>query len=193
VAGFLGTSLPGAAGDPESPKRASEQKNREAKEQKAKGKDKDKDKDEEAPPKCSRCGARCGLVAFCRCEPGKKKKPKVEYDVKCDPICVARCGGLACRHASRNGSCCDDCSQVNCSQANCSQEDCCNAWVRQRKVLKKTTTDEEVDTIKRTVEYVCCRCLEPPGCAAEASCTEAGGKHRQWLTSICEWWSQVRW
>ena len=140
-----------------------------------------KDGEQEDRPACGRCGATCGLVAFCRCEPGTKKKPKVEYDVKCDPICVAGCGGLPCRHGRGGGSCCDD----RCSEA------CCNAWVRQRKVLKKTTTDEEVETIKRTVEYVCCRCLEPPDCAASTSCTEPGRRHEGWFPAVWEWWSQL--
>jgi hypothetical protein len=65
--------------------------------EKAKGKD-DKGKDDKEKPKedekpaCMHCGATCGLEPICVCEPGTKKQPKVEFDVKCEPICVAGCG-----------------------------------------------------------------------------------------------------
>jgi hypothetical protein len=52
---------------------------------------KDASKKDEKPA-CMHCGATCGLVPICVCESGTKKKPKVEFDVKCEPICVAGCG-----------------------------------------------------------------------------------------------------
>ena len=56
--------------------------------------DKPADKPEERkPPACMHCGATCGLAPVCVCEPGTKKRPKVEFEVTCEPICVAGCGG----------------------------------------------------------------------------------------------------
>lgn len=129
---------------------ASDKDNKKA-ENKQEGKKKEEGKKEtekEKQPECMHCGARCGLEAVCVCECGTKKKPKTEYEVKCDPICVPRCSGLPwpfslCRH----GGGCTDCPT-----------DACRAWVRQRKTLVKETKDEEVSTIERKVKYVCCRC-----------------------------------
>jgi hypothetical protein len=122
-----------------------EQNKEESKKEESK---KEKEKSKEESPKCMHCGARCGLEAVCVCECGTKKKPKTEYEAKCDPICVPRCSGLPwpfsrCRH----GGGCTDCPS-----------DACRAWVRQRKTLVKETKDEEVSMIERKVKYVCCQC-----------------------------------
>ena len=143
---------------------------------KEKGKDKQKEKDKEEPPKCMHCGARCGLEAVCVCECGTKKKPKTEYEAKCDPICVPRCSGLPwpfsrCRH----GGGCTDCPS-----------DACRAWVRHRKTLVKETTDEEVSVIERKVKHVCCRCSATgkTGCC-DGESAEHGGWWPHWLPT-CE-------
>ena len=125
------------------------------------------EKSKEESPKCMHCGARCGLEAVCVCECGTKKKPKTEYEAKCDPICVPRCSGLPwpfsrCRHG---GGCTDGPS------------DACRAWVRHRKTLVKETKDEEVSVIERRVKYVCCQCSATgkTGC-----CSGEPTKHGVW-------------
>ena len=139
---------------------------------KEKEKAKEKEKPKEEPPKCMHCGAKCGLEAVCVCECGTEKKPKTEYEAKCDPICVPRCSGLPwpfsrCRH----GGGCTDC-----------QSDACRAWVRHRKTLVKETKDEEVSVIERRVKYVCCRCTATgkTGCCGGES-AEHGGWWPHWL------------
>ena len=139
---------------------------------KEKGKDKQQEKDKEDPPKCMHCGGRCGLEAVCVCECGTKKKPKTEYEAKCDPICVPRCSGLpwpfsCCRH----GGGCTDCPS-----------DACRAWVRHREKLVKETKDEEVSVIERKVKYVCCTCASrgKTGCC-DGESAEHGGWWPHWL------------
>jgi hypothetical protein len=138
------------------------------------GKNKGKEKDKEKPPACMHCGATCGLEAVCVCECGTKKKPKTEYEAKCDPICAPRCSGLPwpfshCRH----GGGCTDCPS-----------DACRAWVRQRKTLVKEMNDEEVSVVERKVKYVCCRCA---GCGKTGCC--GGGP-----AGRAGWWPQwLRW
>ena len=133
------------------------------------------DKKDERPA-CMHCGATCGLVPICICEPGTKKMPKVEFDVTCEPICVAGCGSKPwpfdrCR------------DRVGCTT--CCEEPCrCPGRVRSCKRLKKETTDEEVPTIKRTVAYVC-------GCCAgrcTAGCCTAGPRPGK-----IGWWTHLGW
>lgn len=117
------------------------------------------DKDEkDRPPACMHCGATCGLVPICVCEPGTKKKPNVEFDVTCEPICVAGCGSTPWPFGRGH-------DRVGCTS--CCAEPCqCRGWVRNCKKLKSETTDEEVPTIKRKVAYVCGCCARGPtvGC-----------------------------
>jgi hypothetical protein len=125
-----------------------QKKKEEKKKEESKKDDSKKEKSKEESPTCMHCGSRCGLEAVCVCECGTNKKPKIEYEAKCDPICVPRCSGLPwpfsrCRH----GGGCTDC-----------QSDACRAWVRHRKTLVKETRDEEVSVIERKVKYVCCQC-----------------------------------
>ena len=138
--------------------------------------DNKKEKPKEDSPKCMHCGATCGLEAVCVCECGTKKKPKTEYEAKCDQICVPRCSGLPwpfsrCDH----GGGCTDCPP-----------DACRAWVRQRKTLVKETKDEEVSAIERKVQYVCCRCAARgrAGCCGGGPAEQAGW-WPQWLPG-CE-------
>ena len=123
-------------------------------------------------PACMHCGATCGLESVCVCECGTKKKPKTEYEVTCDPICVPRCSGLPWPFSRcRRGDGCTDC-----------QPDPCRAWVRHRKTLVQETTDEEVSVTERKVKYICSRCQ---GCQKTGCCGDgpagAGSWWRQWL------------
>ncbi len=153
-------------------KNKEENKKEEGKKEESKKEKKEKVKEE--PPKCMHCGAKCGLEAVCVCECGTEKKPKTEYETKCDPICVPRCSGppwpfSRCRH----GGGCTDC-----------QSDACRAWVRHRKTLVKETKDEEVSVIERKVKYVCCRCTATgkTGC-----CGGEPAKHGGWWPHWLRW------
>lgn len=149
--------------------------------EKAKGKedkgkdDKEKSKPDEKPA-CMHCGATCGLAPICVCEPGTKQKPKVEFDVKCEPICVAGCSGRPWPFG-RCGA------HVGCTT--CCEEPCrCPGWVRNCKKLKKETIDEEVPTIKRKVAYVCACCSG----RCTAGCCEAAPRSRP-----DSWWPRLTW
>jgi hypothetical protein len=120
-------------------------------------------------PTCVRCGATCGLREICVCESSTKKKPKTEYTVTCDPICVPRWSGFSWPFARcLHGGGCTDC-----------QPDPCRAWVRYRKKLIPETKDEDVAVIERRVESICVSCAGcgKPGCCssdpAEAVDTQA--------------------
>jgi hypothetical protein len=133
---------------------------------------------EDAKPACMHCGVTCCLQAVCVCEPGKKKKPKNEYEATCEPICVAGCGSTPWPF----GRCRD---RVGCTS--CCEEPCpCPGWVRNRKALKKETTDKEVSTIKRKVAYVCDTCA---GCGAGSCCKDnREHRHATWWTHLAAWW-----
>lgn len=156
---------------------------------KEKGADKPKDSSkskEDEKPACMHCGATCGLTPICVCEPGTKKKPKVEFDVKCEPICVAGCSSKPWPF----GRCHE---RVGCT--NCCEEPCrCPGWVRNCKKLKKETVDEEVPTIKRKVAYVCDTCTgcDPVARGTGSCCDERCGNEREgwWtrLTSVWKFW-----
>ena len=118
-----------------------------------------------------RCGATCGLRVICVCASSTTKKPKKEYTVTCDPICVPRCGSwpwpwslARCLHTGG----CADCQPAP-----------CRAWVRYRKKLIPETKDEDVAVIERKVESICDSCAGcgKPGCCssdpAEAVDTQA--------------------
>jgi hypothetical protein len=137
---------------------------------KAKDKSKDKEKEKDKPPACMHCGATCGLEAVCVCECGTKKKPKTEYEAKCDPICVPKCSGLPWPFSRcHRGGCTGSCTEC--------RTESCRAWVRQRKTLSKETKDEEVSVIERKVKYVCCRCA---GAGRAGCCGESAAG--------CGWW-----
>lgn len=139
-------------------------------------KDADKDK-KDTPPACMHCGSTCGLVPICVCEPGTKKNPKVEFDVTCEPICVAGCGSKPWPF----GRCHD---RVGCTT--CCEEPCgCPGWVRNCKKLKTETTDEEVPTIKRKVAFICDCCAG----RCTAGCCGATPRPRpaSWWASLTSW------
>ena len=128
-------------------------------------------------PACMHCGATCGLTAICVCEPGTKKQPKVEFDVECEPICIAGC-------SSRPWPLGNCGSRVGCTNG-CGR---CPSRVRSRKQLKKETVDEEVPTIKRKVAYVCDCCAGR--CAGR--CAGGGCKVVSCLRPSL-WWSRLGW
>ena len=143
---------------------------------------KDKSKDDKKPA-CMHCGATCCLEPICVCEPGTKKKPKNEYETKCEPICVAGCGSKPwpfdwCHERAGCTSCC--------------AEPCrCPGWVRNRKTLKKETVDEEVPIIKRKVAYVCDACAGcgPVACGTGSCCDErCATGHEGWWSRLTNGW-----
>jgi len=144
----------------------------------------DKKQADESPkpktPACMRCGATCGLREVCVCESSTTKKPKKEYTVTCDPICVPRWSGFSWPFARcLYGAGCTDC-----------QPDPCRAWVRSRKKLIPETKDEDVAVIERRVESICDRCAGcgKPGCCgsdpSEAVDTQAAAG--EGADMICE-------
>ena len=145
--------------------------------------DKPKAQDDEATskqdeqPACMHCGATCRLVPICVCEPGTKKKPKVEFDVMCEPICVAGCSSTPWPFGRYR-------ERVVCTS--CCEEACrCPGRVRNCKKLKKETTDEEVPTIKRKVDYVCDCCAGR--CTAGCCAARRSSRSSSWWTSLTSW------
>ena len=124
----------------------------------------------EKSPACMHCGATCCLEAVCVCKQGKKKKPVTEYETKCEPICVARCSGPP---WARRPAGCTECPPDQCR---------CPGWVRTRKTLVKETRDEEVDTLERSVGYVCATCA---GRGPLSCCDAAPAKPSGWWQA---WW-----
>lgn len=103
---------------------------------------------------CMHCGATCGLEPVCVCEPSTKKQPKVEFEVSCEPICVAGCGSKPWPLGGWHGrSGCTSC---------CAEPCACRGWVKHRQTLERQSTDEEIPTIKRSVAYVCAGCCAEP-------------------------------
>lgn len=115
-------------------------------------------------------GGCCGgpkLVPVCRCVPTTKKKPKTEYDVKCEPVCVPGCG----KHVfgKRQSGCSGCCSDG----AGCCDQPCCDrATIRQKKTLLKKVVEKEENAWEYKVEWVCANCAAgccPDGCSAGVS------------------------
>lgn len=139
---------------------------------KEKGGNKDKER-----PACMRCGATCGLVPTCVCESGTRKQPKIEFDVTCEPNCLAGCSTTpSFLPRGRDGAAC----------ANCCAEPCaCPSRVRWCKKVERKTVDEEVPTVVRKVKYICRCCAGtcPTGC-----CT--ADRQRAWTPA---WWTNLTW
>lgn len=121
------------------------------------------------------------LVPVCRRVPTTKKKPKTEYDVKCELVCVPGCSGHSC--GKRHTGCSETCSE----SAGCCGTDCCKrASIRPKKTLLKTVVDEEVDAWEYKVEWVCADCAA--GYCSDEAYTGASSKgdgiwhafHRFW-------------
>ena len=131
-------------------------------------------------PACMHCGATCGLTPICVCEPGTKKQPKVEFDVECEPICIAGCGSRPWpwEKCGDRGGCTNGC-----------EDRCrCPSRVRSRKQLKKETVDEDVPTIKRKVAYVCDCCAGR--CAGRC---DGGGCKVVPCLRPSSWWTRLGW
>lgn len=129
-----------------------------------------------ATPTCLRCGATCDLKPVCVCTPGTRKKPKVEYEVDCEPICLAGC-------ASRPWQV-GPCHPVGCTSCGPKPSDC-PSRIRNRKLLRKETTDEEVCMVERNVAHLCGPCANRagPGCCDEAP----GMQSLSWWARLTSW------
>ena len=124
------------------------------------------------PPACVRCGATCDLEPICVCSPGTKKVPKTEYDVACEPICVAACGSTPWSRGLRTPAAGCSCVDVPCD---------CPGRVREVKRLRKQTVEEETCVVERRVEYLCSACS---GRTAVGCC---GGKESR----VSTWWARL--
>ena len=100
-----------------------------------------------AEPDTPQC-PRGGLYPVCRRVPITKKKPHVEYDMKCEPVCVPGCSLLA--------GCHDDC-------------DCGTARIRDKKTLVKKVTQQEVSSYEYKIVWVCRTCAFGGGCCGPAT------------------------
>jgi hypothetical protein len=126
---------------------------------------------------CLRCGSTCDLEPVCVCTPSTKKKPKVEYEVDCEPICLAGCASRPWRVGH--------CHPVGCTS--CDPEPCdCPSRIRSRKLLRKETTDEDVRVVERNVAYLCGPCAgrASPGCCDQALATPSSS----WWARLTSWW-----
>lgn len=139
----------------------------------------DKAKDE--PPACMQCGATCGLVPICVCEPGTKKRPKNEFETTCEPICLPRCGRFPWLSGGPG-------PRVGCTS--CCEEPCrCPSRVRFCKKLKKETVDEEVPVMNRKVAYLCGTCS---GHHRARCCGVDSPQQRvTWWSSLTWWWPRA--
>jgi hypothetical protein len=112
---------------------------------------------------CVSCTGSPRLVPICRKVPVKKKKPHVEYDIKCELVCVPGCGCLG--HGNSGGVGCTDCDEGRCDDVR----------VRQKKTLLKTVTEKETESYEYKVEWVCADCAAGSGCCGSSP---AGGLPR---------------
>jgi hypothetical protein len=119
----------------------------------------------------------CGCAAtqkVCRAVPETKKVPRVEFSCECEAFCVpgaSCCVGAVCE--------CDDCGRPRKKllwEPGCAQ-------VRTRKILKKSTAEDEVMAYKWVVEEYCCRCAglmgvgsAPPGAEERSAAPGFGGE-----------------
>jgi hypothetical protein len=128
-----------------------------------------------AKPACMHCGATCGLVPVCVCEPGTKKKPKNQYQTTCEPICVPGCSTKPWPFGGWH-------DRTRCTSC-CAEPCACPGWVRNRKTLKRETVEEDVPTIQRKVAYIC-----DPYAGRGTSCCDIERPPRP-----SSWWSRLTW
>jgi len=139
------------------------------------GKKADAEKKTDERPECVQCGATCGLIPFCKCEPSTKKKKKTVYDSKCELVCVPGCGCLL--HGQHHRAGCTDCEQA-----------CRNMQIREKKTLLKTVKEEDVDTVKHTVAYICECCAGLRGsCTGPHERCHEGHSHGGVLSWLFSW------
>jgi hypothetical protein len=96
---------------------------------------------------------RGGLYPVCRRVPVTKKKPHVEYDIKCEPVCVPGCSLLA--------SCRDGCG-------------CEHVRIRDKKTLLKKVTQQEVSSYEYKIVWVCGACAFGGCCGGPLARDERG-------------------
>jgi hypothetical protein len=129
---------------------------------------KDGKKDGKAEPEklSNDCCGHPGMIPVCRCVPVTKKKPKTEYEVKCELVCVPGCGTFHPKHP------CDKhhgCSEAGCTS--CCDTPCCdNTTIRKKKTLMKKVVDEEYDAWEYKIEWVCAPCAV--GCCTAPGCCD---------------------
>lgn len=135
----------------------------------------------DAGPSCLRCGSTCGLEPICVCEPGIKKVPRAEYDVACEPICIAGCGSKP--------WCGRGCTEAGCTTCGPDGDDC-PGRVRSRKTLRRETVEDEVCVVNRRVAYLCDACSRSgvTGCTAPGR----GGSHPETRPG-CTLWDALCW
>ena len=119
------------------------------------------------------------LVPVCRCEPTKKKKPKTEYEVKCELVCVPGCGSHVCGKRHGCTSCCDT-------------SPCRHATIRTKKTLVKKVVDKEEDALEYKVEWVRPDC-DSGCCSTEACGTPQGSRafHVRAWQAVHGFWHRV--
>jgi hypothetical protein len=98
---------------------------------------------EVSPPRCPRGG----LYPICCRVPLRKKKPHVEYQIKCERVCVPGAGLL--------GGCSTGCR-------------CGTTTIREKKSLLKKMTEQEVDSYDYKILWVCRDCAFGDGCRPRA-------------------------
>ena len=130
-----------------------------------------------ATPACLRCGTTCDLEPICVCTPCTKKKPKVEYDVDCEPICLAGCASRPWQLGTRDSVGCTSCGPEPCD---------CPGRIRNRKTLRQEMTDEEFCVIERKVAYLCSPCAGRAGSGCCHAAPEA--QSPSWWARLTSWW-----
>jgi hypothetical protein len=106
---------------------------------------------------CPHCGCN-ETKTVCRLVPQVTKKPKIEYECKCEDICVP---GRSCFVGTE---CVTDCN--GCTHEEKVYQPTCGKVYTKRTLVKKTTTVESC-TYKCVAETVCCNC----GCSCGGSGT----------------------
>jgi len=84
----------------------------------------------------------------------KKKKPHVEYEMKCELVCVPSCGCLT--YGRRGPVGCTDCGEARCD----------DVQVRRKKLLVKKVTEQETESYEYKVEWVCAKCAASGSCGS---------------------------
>jgi len=131
-----------------------------------------------AKPACLRCGATCDLEPICICTPGTRKKPRAEYEVDCEPICLAGCASRPWQLCRGRAAGCADCGPEPCDRA---------GRVRNRKLLRKDLIDDQVCVVERSVAYLCGACAG----RTTAGCCMPGSEQTRpasWWARFTSWW-----
>lgn len=106
---------------------------------------------DEPEKKCARCGAPNPTCKVCKPVTETKKVSKTEYECECEDFCVPGRSTLCGEEES-----CDDCGNAKCTKI--WQQNC--AKIRSRKVLKKSTKEEDVVSYRWVVEEICDACAQ---------------------------------